>query len=287
MSNAKISRTVPLTEAEQKAFLSTHVPGRIAVIQAALKRANQIMLEHNELHYGSAALAALLTRAIAGFLGLGVRNGNLREDHSHFTQKDGKSWEVKLDDISGGSCLRIKPLSQPQRKIIEEGLNETNHAFAHLTFWSDPANQASGGLATPDYKQKQLERIRNFADTIIELYNKHTAGLPKPLSMKYWQFVTRKPDGSPDFDAATYLIQQLPKHGVRWSLWFSGQGQLSLHKPNAEEFLFDTPEDAVKHCREVDAADPLWIDFKKRISHDRKDNAFPPGLGDLNQWTKC
>ena len=105
--------------------------------------------------------------------------------------------------------------------------------------------------------------------------------------MKYWQFVPKGEDGNPNFDDGTHLIQQLPKHDGKWSLWFNGRSQLSLHKlDTAEEVLFDNPRDAVKHCREVPDADLLWIDFQERIFRGKENNAFPPGLGNVDQWIK-
>lgn len=162
-------RESPLSQTEQHQLISFHIPGRIQTIQATLQRAS--------LDYGSLAGAAVLTRAIAGFLGLATRSGRLCKGDSYFQHEPNKSWEAKLSDIAGGNCISLDTLTAQQRAVVEAGINETNLAFAHLTFWSDLTNQDANGRARIDYQQQQVQRIRDFAYTIIELYNKHTSKL--------------------------------------------------------------------------------------------------------------
>jgi hypothetical protein len=83
-----------------------------------------------------------------------------------------QSWEVKIKDV-GGEFVDIDTLSRADKSALEEGINETNRAFAHLTFWPDSSSQNESGLATDAYIESQLERIRRFADTVIRLFHEH------------------------------------------------------------------------------------------------------------------
>jgi hypothetical protein len=163
-------RAHPLSKEQQEEFLTHHIPGRIRSIKKGLGS--------KTLNYIQLAGVAMLARSVAGFLGLGTSGGCLCEKHDYFAHKLGQSWEVKLSDVNGGACLKLSALLSTERTIVEDGINETNTAFAHLTFWNDPANQDTRGKAKEEYARKQVERIRKFAETVIELYEKHTKGLP-------------------------------------------------------------------------------------------------------------
>ena len=69
-------------------------------------------------------------------------------------------------------------LTGAERAALETSINETNRAFAHLTFWHDPANQYARGRGTSAYVRGQVRRIQKFGEVVIELYNRHTTGLP-------------------------------------------------------------------------------------------------------------
>ena len=165
------SRAQPLTDIEQREFIISHIPGRIRAIQKIVSGGKMTYLE--------LAGVMVLARSISGFLGISTRNGRLCQDHGYFPHDLGKSWEVKLKDINGGACLKLSELTNEEQTVLEAGINEANLAFAHLTFWSSPVHQDARGRATIDYSQQQILKIQRFARTVIELYTRHTAGLPR------------------------------------------------------------------------------------------------------------
>lgn len=165
-------RAQPLKKEHQREFVSFHIPERIRVIEACFAGQEPIA-------YGKLAAAALFSRAITAFLGFSTRNGRLHPDHSYFQHEPGGSWEVKLSDIDGGSCLTLGHLTTEEREALENGINETNRAFAHLTYWHIPADQDSRGRATEDYRRAQVQGLRLFAVTVKALFRRFTAGLPK------------------------------------------------------------------------------------------------------------
>jgi hypothetical protein len=162
-------RAYQLSKRQQRTFLTHHIPGRIRCVEGILRGGKPDYLE--------LAGVAILARSIAGFLGFSVSSGRLCQEHCYFRHESGQSWEVKLSDIDGGACLKLTDLTATERTILEAGINETNRAFAHLTFCDDPANQDADGRAKDPYAQEQFQRIRRFAETVIELYNRHTGGL--------------------------------------------------------------------------------------------------------------
>ena len=164
-------RANPLSKPQQRGFLVYHIPGRIHSIQS--------ILQDERPDYLRLAGAAILSRSIAAFLGLSTRNGRLCQDHDYFPHESGQSWEVKLSDIDGGACLKVSDLTAIQRTHLEAGINETNRAFGHLTFWDDPASQDAGGRAKKVYLREQVLRIQRFVHAVIELYDQHTRGLAK------------------------------------------------------------------------------------------------------------
>src|SRR5947209_11553490 len=106
-------RTGSLTRPQQIAFLQVRVPGRISSIQSALQ---------HQPTYKDLAVAAIFSRAIASFLGIGTSSGRLCADRKYFQHSPGQSWEVKIKNIG-------------------------------LTFWPDPSSQNQSGLATDAYIQ--------------------------------------------------------------------------------------------------------------------------------------
>jgi hypothetical protein len=165
-------RTKPLAKEHQREFVTYHIPQRIKIIETCL-------LSPGAISYEKLTAAAIFTRAIAGFLGLGCTKGKLQQSHAYFQHQPGQSWEVKLSDINGGSCLTLQDLSADEQAAIEAGINETNLAFAHLTYWDAPTVQDSLGRATDAYNRAQVQRIQIFAETVIALFRRVSAGLPK------------------------------------------------------------------------------------------------------------
>jgi hypothetical protein len=125
------------------------------------------------------AVAAIFSRAIANFLGIGVRKGQLSPCHEYFIHLPPDSWEVKITDV-GGEFVEIDKLSSADKSALEEGLNETNKAFAHLTFWKAPSVQNQNSLAGDNYMESQRDRIRRFADTVIRLFRQQAAHANRP-----------------------------------------------------------------------------------------------------------
>jgi hypothetical protein len=166
------NRADPLRKEHQREFLSFHIPGRIEVIESCFS-------DPGSIPYSKLAAAAIFSRSIAAFLGFTTRAGRLHSDHCYFPHERGKSWEVKLSDIDGGACLTLADLTLPERESLENGINETNRAFAHLTYWDAPADQDPRGRTTEDYRRAQVQRIRLFAQTVIDLLRRFTTGLPK------------------------------------------------------------------------------------------------------------
>src|SRR6266446_9750365 len=122
-------RTHPLTHEEQKGFVQYHLPGRFQAIEFHLNRSPRV--------YGDLAAAAIFARALCGFLGLRVdRDGKLAQDRTYFEHAGKQSWEVKITDLAGGQFLRAEHLPAHDRTALEKGLQESNVAFAHLTFWT-------------------------------------------------------------------------------------------------------------------------------------------------------
>jgi hypothetical protein len=160
-----------LSKERQRELLSFDIPGRIEVIEACFTGRSPA--------YGQLAAAAIFSRSIAAFLGFTTKNGQLSANRSYFPHEQGQSWEVKLSDINGGICLTLADLTVREREALENGINETNRAFAHLTYWDAPAEQDSRGRATDDYRRVQVHRIHVFARTVIDLFRRFTQGLPK------------------------------------------------------------------------------------------------------------
>jgi hypothetical protein len=157
-------RSARLTVPQQVAFLEVHVPGRIRSIHSALQHPT----------YRDLAVAAVFSRAIASFLGIRTRSGRLCASREYFQHAKGESWEVKIQDV-GGQLVDLDTLSAAEKSALEDGINETNRAFAHLTFWTDASAQNESGLATDKYIESQADRIRLFSETVIRLFHDHAA----------------------------------------------------------------------------------------------------------------
>src|SRR5437867_11148437 len=107
---SKIAKRIgTLTPAQQSAFVQVHVRGRIRSIQSALHR-------HT---YSDLAVAAVFSRAIASFLGVGTRQGRLCADRDYFQHAPDQSWEVKVEDV-GGRFVDLNSLSSADKSALEE-----------------------------------------------------------------------------------------------------------------------------------------------------------------------
>ena len=158
-------RSIPLTDAQQEHILHDAIPWRIQIIRKCIGP------EGNAFQNRTAAV--LLSRAIAGFLGIRLgKNGlGLARDHEYYVHNDGCSWEVKIVDILGeDSFVDLDKLTSWDRRALEQGLAEANLAFAHITYWSDSGNQTSDGGPTADYQTEQRDKIKAFAEVVIRLF---------------------------------------------------------------------------------------------------------------------
>jgi hypothetical protein len=155
-------RARPLSHDEQTGFVHHHLAGRFQAIDFHLKRSPRV--------YGDLAAAAIFARALCGFLGLRVsRDGKLVKGRTYFEHAGNQSWEVKITDLAGGQFLRVEDLSAHERSTLEKGLRETNVAFAHLTFWTDPTKQSADGGATDDSVRAQIATIEEFVRLAVRL----------------------------------------------------------------------------------------------------------------------
>ena len=161
------SRTVPLTAVEQHAMVNVHIPSRIRVIE-------QCLINKPHPSYVEMTAAGIFSRALAGFLGIGVGKGVLKADSDYFEQSKGQSWEVKITDIAGGVFVDLVNMSPNIRQTLIDGLSEVNLAFAHLTFWSSPTDQTATALPTPKYNRTQEEKLRAMARLVVQLYNQQS-----------------------------------------------------------------------------------------------------------------
>lgn len=157
-------RRVQLSRAQQEHILQVAIPDRIRTIKACiLDKAGA---------FSKRTAAVLLSRAIAGFLGirLGKEGKGLARDQEYHVHIDGGSWEVKIIDIEGGSFVDLDKLTRGDRQAVEQGLAEANLAFAHITYWPDPGNQKPDGGPTTVYEKDQWEKIQAFAEVVIRLF---------------------------------------------------------------------------------------------------------------------
>jgi len=161
------SRTTALTAVEQSAFVNKHIPHRIAVIE-------QGFVNKPNPSYADMTAAAVFSRTIASFLGIGVRRGQLKLDSDYFEHAKGQSWEVKITDIAGGTFVDLRSLSVSDQTILLEGLTEVNLAFTHLTFWSSRLHQTPGALPTAQYNKNQQEKLRAMGALVVRLYRRQS-----------------------------------------------------------------------------------------------------------------
>ncbi len=162
-------RSLPLDPQHQREILRQAIPSRLSVLHQFLKSSAP--------SYELTVASAVFSRAIAGFLGLGLKKGKLAHDRDHFEQEKKASWEVKITDISGGKFIDIASLSTQQKLDLENGLREVNTAFAHITFWADPNNQNPCGSPSDDYINKQQKCLRNLASAVMHIFKESSKNL--------------------------------------------------------------------------------------------------------------
>jgi hypothetical protein len=165
-------RLTQLTSVQQRHFINVIIPGRIRIIDECLKepQPSDPLL----------AAAAIHTRALAGFLGVGLNKGVLSIDHRHYDHGGG-SYEVKISDLANGALFttdELSALNEADKEVIRLGFDSTNREFAHLTFWGDTANQDSSGGPNDSYRLDLTYRVRSFAESIKRLVNSRLPDSP-------------------------------------------------------------------------------------------------------------
>ena len=130
--------------------------------------------------FGRLTTAAIQVRALAGFLGIGAAGMGLWVDSCYHNHGSGESYEVKISNIENGALFtqdELDLLPDEDQDAIRVGFDITNREFAHLTFWSDPANQQPHGAPSDNYIHDLANRISRFAQTVIRLLHQRTKGL--------------------------------------------------------------------------------------------------------------
>ncbi len=154
-------RAVPLSPIEQRQFVDEALPGRIRVIQGHL----------DDRSYLGMAIVALMSRALAGFLGIARdRSGKLVKASEYYEHTSGSSYEVKISDLNGGQLIEPQKLPHKVQKTLSDGILEANVGFAHLTFWPSSVDQTPSAAATDKYRDERYQRIRSFAEAVIALW---------------------------------------------------------------------------------------------------------------------
>jgi hypothetical protein len=124
------------------------------------------------------AVVALTSRAVAEFLGVKRRkNGQLVKSSTYFEHSPGLSYAVKTRDIAGGELVDPTKLSTGVQKVLSDGILEANVGFSHLTFWPSSVDQTLTAGPTDKYMKEQYERVRNFGEAVIALWEDSAKGI--------------------------------------------------------------------------------------------------------------
>jgi hypothetical protein len=161
----------PLTVPEQRHLVDEAIPNRVSLIEQCVSNAPT---------FGCLTAAAIHARALAGFLGIGADRTRLWVDSCYHNHGRGESYEVKISNIKNGALFtqnELDALPADDQDAIRVGFDTTNREFAHLTFWSDPANQQPHGAPSDNYVHDLANRISRFAQTVIRLLRQRTKGL--------------------------------------------------------------------------------------------------------------
>src|SRR4029077_12383342 len=167
-------RSQPLTTTEQRHLVDDVIPYRVKLIERCVSEKPPT--------FEGLTVAAVHTRALAGFLGIGADRSDLWAVDYYHDHGDGKSYEVKISDIKGGALftkgeLDGHRLSDKDREAIRAGFNTTNCEFVHLTFWSDSLHQQPDGAPKDDYIYDLTDRLSRFAQVVIRLLGEGLKGL--------------------------------------------------------------------------------------------------------------
>lgn len=152
-------RAFPLTPEQKREFLEYHLPNRVRLVEEAVSRLPQ--------GYYHLTVAAVHGRALAQFLGLKLKKGNLASDNFYFCHDGGDSYEVKIPDVSSQPLPDVSILSYEDRKALEIGFDTINREVAHLTYWATPGPQHAADVAGQPYPANLAARIERFCAVIL------------------------------------------------------------------------------------------------------------------------
>src|SRR5260370_41607946 len=129
----KKHRVRPLVEGEKQQFLQIHIPGRIWLVEEALKR----IRSGSRNSYYDFTVAAVHARVLAQFLGLKLsKTGNLVRDTEYYPHEANDSYEVKLPDVCDRPLLDPSTFTTQDRRALQIGFDTINREVAHFT-WFD------------------------------------------------------------------------------------------------------------------------------------------------------
>jgi len=130
----------PLPEAEVEKMLKEHIPYRLRLlVDAAARLPARCDADNQAFEAGTVS-----GRVLLGFLGIRFEEntGQLREDRTHRTNKEGLTDDVKVRDVSG-QFADLAALSSEDAATLCRFINGAHKACAHFTIGSDHELDAS------------------------------------------------------------------------------------------------------------------------------------------------
>ena len=153
-------RVKPLTADQKTEFVNTHIPGRIRLIEQALRH-----IANSYYHF---TVAAVHGRVLAQFLGLKLsKSGTLGQDRKYFPHDGNHSYEVKLPDVCKLPLLDPASFSHKERRALEIGFDTINREVVHFTYWDTKPRHHALDTATGDYYAKLVARLRPFCEIVV------------------------------------------------------------------------------------------------------------------------
>ena len=124
----------PLSAKDVQEMLNQHIPYRIRLLLDALPRVPARCDADNQAFEAGTVSG----RILLGFLGLRYeeKTGQLREDRTHRTNKEGLTDDVKVRDV-GGQFVDLATLSSEEAATLCKFIHGAHKACAHFTIGSD------------------------------------------------------------------------------------------------------------------------------------------------------
>jgi hypothetical protein len=83
------------------------------------------------------AIVALMSRALAGFLGIARdRSGKLVKASEYYEHTSGSSYEVKISDLNGGQLIEPQKLPRKVQKTLSDGTTFLSVVAASIRPWA-------------------------------------------------------------------------------------------------------------------------------------------------------